>query len=109
MEITTVNDCKVVSDEIVYQISSIDNIVSEDEIIKVYPNPVQDILYIQKTVGEMAYFRIMDLCGLELYQGSIPENTHLFSLTMEQFSAGMYYIKIQLQNKEIIIPFILTK
>lgn len=109
VEITTVNDCKVVSDEIVYQISSIDNIVSEDEIIKVYPNPVQDILYIQKTVGEMAYFRIMDVCGLELYQGSIPENTHLFSLTMEQFSAGMYYIKIQLQNKEIIIPFILTK
>jgi hypothetical protein len=81
----------------------------ESNSVSIYPNPVQDIAYIHKSSASSANFRIIDVYGIEVYQGFIPENMQIYSVTTESFSPGMYFAKIQLQNNEIIIPFILTK
>lgn len=109
VEITTTNNCKVESNEVVFQISSVDMSADESNSVSIYPNPVQDIAYIHKSSASSANFKIIDVYGIEVYQGFIPENMQIYSVTTESFSPGMYFAKIQLQNNEIIIPFILTK
>lgn len=61
--------------------------------IKVFPNPVNDVLNIETELDRNAYFRITDLSGRSLIKGTLlaGENT---TLNIKTLNAGIYILSI---------------
>jgi hypothetical protein len=74
----------------------------EASIVKLYPNPVSDILYIQST--ESAKVTVIDMSGKVLLRQSITEGTN--SLPVSNLLQGVYLIQIQGTNFEKIEKFV---
>lgn len=109
VEITTANNCKAISDEILYQVSSLDYNASDLDIVRIYPNPVQHNVTIQKRGDCSAQLSISDVCGVVVFSDTISENNNSYIFATETLSAGVYYVKVRCLNSESIIPLIITK
>ena len=66
----------------------------ELDLIKLYPNPVEDILFID-TIREDLSYTLFDLNGREIL------NTSKKVIPMTSFSNGVYVVKISVQNQSI--------
>ena len=68
---------------------------------KIYPNPANDILFIQSpsAISGLTYI-IYDQFGRELIQGILINETT--SVALKHFSAGSYYVKIGGKSQHII-------
>lgn len=60
--------------------------------LKVYPNPAQNILYVDFNLAETLEFCLMDASGKLLKQYSIPKGTT--SIDISELASGLYYITI---------------
>ncbi|MFM2393820.1 MAG: hypothetical protein RLZZ546_1802 [Bacteroidota bacterium] len=82
-----VNEVKVILDttSVVYD---------EEEIsLVVYPNPVNDILYIKK--GDYTHYKVTNLQGRLILQDRLSEN----EIDIQELVSGMYILKLFTQNK----------
>jgi uncharacterized delta-60 repeat protein len=72
--------------------------------IKIYPNPVKDILHIT-SINEKSTISIFDVEGKLEAQASATNQTYNFNI--KQLPAGIYYLQITSQNKKpITLKFI---
>nr|MDQ3393262.1 T9SS type A sorting domain-containing protein [Bacteroidota bacterium] len=78
--------------------------------LKLYPNPVQNILEVQlesKNMG-ITYLTVLDTKGKSLQNFSFTknENTIKYSLNFENLPAGTYILKVQQQGSVSFKKFI---
>jgi hypothetical protein len=76
----------------------------QNSAIKVYPNPATDILHIDNLQSN-SLISILDVTGKEIIKFSSDKLDTSISLT--NLSSGLYFIKIQTMEKEILIHKIL--
>jgi hypothetical protein len=101
------------------RIVDIDNSIKYSDIITVrntgavnftiYPNPVNNSLRVNMDAekAEMAGVSITDINGRKVYsrQVTVTQGNNSFSLDVNTFSKGTYYIKVQLKNGSFIKEF----
>ncbi|MAX82339.1 MAG: hypothetical protein CL843_19445 [Crocinitomicaceae bacterium] len=82
--------------------TSTGNSITDENTIKLYPNPAIDIVQIDfstptETSGTISLF---DISGRLLIQEQLSANTSLKSMDLTALSSGMYFVKIQFDNGE---------
>lgn len=95
------------TDKVVMQSTYVPNTPLSNETVevstvKLYPNPVSDVLYIQST--EQAKVTVLDMSGKVLIRQSINEGTN--SLPVSNLLQGVYLIQIQGANFEKTEKFV---
>jgi hypothetical protein len=68
------------------------------DIIKIYPNPVDDILNIELTNNEKVIFRLFDSNG-KLHVEKLIENND--NINVSRLAEGLYFLNFQLKNGQI--------
>ena len=85
----------------------VDDNVSVDDLMggfSIYPNPVDDVLYINNISGGEATFTISTLTGQIIYESEqFTVNTEF---NMGAFTSGLYLIKIHTKNNKFLIELI---
>ena len=72
--------------------------------LSVYPNPTEDFLNISNEQGVIGSIRIYNLASELLLSSNLDEATK--SLNVADLSAGVYILKVTIDNKEIFTKFI---
>jgi hypothetical protein len=67
-------------------------------LIKVYPNPVNDILYIEKSVMVNSILSLYTLFGKEVL--SFESNLLSSELNFSGLQAGVYFLKVSIPGKQ---------
>src|SRR5699024_7733574 len=75
--------------------------------LKVYPNPTQRILHIEAIDNPIDVIQVFDLNGRSLIQEKFGSKKNV-KLNMEDFSKGVYFIKIS-SGKQVRIKKIIKK
>ena len=68
---------------------------------KIYPNPVNDRLYIE-TVTEFEEVEIYNIVGVMLGQWTMDNGHHTMSLDISDLNAGVYFVKIKTNDNEVV-------
>jgi endoglucanase Acf2 len=74
-----------------------DDFVQQDQ-IKIYPNPVSNILQIQSNVVNLTKVEIYSILGQKLME----QTTALESVNMEKLSTGVYLVKVYSGNQSLV-------
>ncbi len=74
--------------------------VSENEMLKVYPNPSKNILTVEYD-GLKSIF-LLNMLGEKIYEMKNIENNLLHTFSTQNFSEGMYVLKIIGWNNEVV-------
>ena len=83
-----------------YQISSIDEKLNEHE-ITLYPNPTQDVLYVNCNISESVDLIIKNIKGSILFSSLETDGSEIQEIYLSQFSQGIYFLEVGLnQNKK---------
>ena len=92
--------------------AAVTNITSKTEIelgdenslfdIKMYPNPVNDILKVTMNDNRVASFRIINFLGQQVDGGQLAEN----AINVSKLAAGVYFFEVNDGQKTIIKKFI---
>lgn len=77
--------------------------------VGIYPNPSTGRFFIQNNSGQTGRFRVMDVLGHELMNGSISSNTMGSELNLEKFNSGIYLFEIEIAGKRSIEKVHLNK
>ena len=79
--------------------------------IKVYPNPTNDILFVETCHGASLQadteYCITNLTGQMLLSGHITDETH--QIDVSGLAEGMYFVRIQNNSKNVIKKFSILK
>jgi len=94
VEVTNERDCSKSSD-IDLNTTGIGHTASVTGYIKVYPNPVQDVLHLETPAGMTV--TLMDLQGRVLYSGK-----EVKQISMDRYAAGMYVLQFTDANNEVV-------
>lgn len=75
--------------------------IPEESSVKLYPNPTDDILYLEaeKIIGEEVYFHLYDLLGEEIDVQIMTEPFN--SISLKSLPSGMYMYLIKIGDKRI--------
>lgn len=63
--------------------------------LKVYPNPVKDVLYLNTEDAYMACVELLNMMGERLLNQSLSDHVSSYSLSLEGFGKGLYVIRIK--------------
>lgn len=100
-DINVANDtlCKII------QINSIADNIKDLDNLNIYPNPVQDVVYLQLSLNttQNVMVQVIDITGkvLQSENYTLGSGTHVLSQDVSRLSAGMYQLRI-LNNQDII-------
>lgn len=90
-------------------VNAVDEISDFGTLVKVYPNPVPDILVIENQSSEMKdiVIRLFDISGKMLLKQGIGEN--ISNLNMQAFRPGNYMLKVYSANDTPVRTFKIIK
>ncbi len=67
-------------------------VTGEAEVIRIFPNPVRDYLFIESLQGGVITFRLMDVCGQVLMHSSFRDKTEL---CLSGLKKGLYLVSVE--------------
>ncbi len=81
--------------------------LNQADVFKIYPNPCNGTLHIEllKNITELY---VMDVSGKAL-QRHIPESLNTFSVNLQGYASGVYFIRAFCEGRWYMAKFILTK
>ncbi len=85
------------------EIEENDNVgISEEEVkpLNIYPNPVKDILYLEKTEGSEVL--IYNQQGKLILRKPIIQSNNFNQVDLSKLNKGIYYIKVGLRNAKLL-------
>jgi len=86
-----------------------DNYLSK--VIKIYPNPANDIIYI-KTIETGLFvenLEILDVIGKSVYQSVLNNSNDLIRISLTNFQPGFYFIKLNTNKGVVLNKFIINR
>jgi hypothetical protein len=79
-----------------YRSEQLTNSRREEMQIKVYPNPtVESVIVELPTVGHYHRFKLVDQLGQLILDGTIPDQSQVFTIAMGHLAAGSYVLTLQ--------------
>lgn len=85
----------------------VDDPVLKDNLVKMYPNPVHELLQLEISNGlVITDYRIIDQFGKELSKHEVASDNNIKHIDVSHLSNGFYFLKIQTEGQEIIKKFI---
>ena len=72
--------------------------------IKVYPNPTEDILFVEYTGYDKSTIEIINIAGQILWLDDIVTSPK--EIDVSKFSAGIYLLKIKTQDGDVSVKFV---
>lgn len=75
------------------------NEFSADDMVKIYPNPSNGILYVENTSGEDVSMSIYSITGQVVLEKRIESGTKTISL--EQIEAGIYFVRYITDSEKV--------
>ncbi len=72
--------------------------------IKVYPNPTEDILFIEYAGYDVATMEIINISGQILWKNNIV--SEITEIDVSKFTSGIYLLKIITSNGEVSLYFV---
>jgi len=105
-ELSSNDDYSGFFSKIIYISLSIDGEdVSYSELIKVFPNPVRDLLHIDLSSisHQVTAIEVINMNGKVIY--AIQDISEIITLNVSNFSAGLYLVKIYTKEKVLINKF----
>jgi agmatine/peptidylarginine deiminase len=89
--------------------TDVENLVENQE-VKMYPNPANDIVYITTPdIEENLKIEISDLMGNIIINYDVNERTNIFALDVSNYNSGMYLCKIQSSRYLKVTKFVVSK
>ena len=82
-----------------------DKNVLEESSIQVFPNPTTDILNVKIENPALANFSIFDIYGKKVLEKK-GVNQPEVQLSTSAFSSGVYFLKIEIEGKEMMMKFL---
>ena len=86
-------------------------VLTDEQAIRVYPNPVNDqLFYLQfgKTVEEPFIVNILTLQGQMAQQYELPGDASLYQIKLSDLASGVYFVNVRLSEniyqKKLVIP-----
>ncbi|GGG53540.1 hypothetical protein GCM10010976_25640 [Bizionia arctica] len=73
--------------------------------LKIYPNPVSDILYLENSNNQIKEFWIFDALGNQVFSSTIVNRKH--KIDFSSFSSGVYFLKAKDTENAIVIKKII--
>ncbi|MEA4937309.1 MAG: leucine-rich repeat domain-containing protein, partial [Paludibacter sp.] len=67
--------------------------------IRIYPNPVQNELFVRDLIGDNVQFSIIDLTGKQIVTGKLFNNK---SIDISSLSEGIYFLKVKNEAFKIV-------
>ena len=67
----------------------VDELVSEEDAIAVYPNPAKDVVYLKGT--DIQYVEVYNTLGMQILARNINDSE---SIDIADFAKGMYFLRI---------------
>jgi|GEM_PF-2134909 len=102
VEVTDENGCLNNSDTVaILKTNTINNVVSKS-MLKIYPNPSKDVVYIESPVNIMV--RVTDVIGRVIFEGKNPQ-----SVSLSNLANGHYFFRISDENDHMITVEKITK
>ncbi len=74
--------------------------------LKVFPNPVKDVLTVQLPNTGQGQLMIFDILGKQVWTQALSEDTEQIDLNIAHFENGMYQLVIQQKGRTLSKPFI---
>lgn len=78
-----------------------------DRFIELYPNPVHDLMHIKYDKSEITNVVLFDVNNKKLMQAKVDSNN--FSLYFNDYSSGLYILKMTNKNNSVIVKKIIKK
>lgn len=77
-------------------------------ILRVYPNPVKNLLYIESTTSSTLnkVYKIIDISGRVIQKGSLTTSGTVSILSVNTLQAGYYFIEVETNGNKQQSPFI---
>ena len=95
------NDTAVLTFNTQHYVSSLKQITQISK-IKVYPNPVSEILSIDYTDVNQDFISIVNITGKTIQQMAINSNNGNISVNVSNLEQGVYFVKIGIQSIKFI-------
>ena len=98
--VTDINGCTSSSDTIHFQIPDFISEINFDDVLSIYPNPVDDLLNIKiKTnLKEIVFLKIFDTTSRLVYSGKIS-NDKINLISMAPYADGLYQLLFLMEGK----------
>lgn len=99
---TVVNDCQYIDSphSEAYEFTIIDDAIEElENNFEIYPNPVDDVLYI-KSDNNIKEVNIYNIVGIKVAAVSVQRSA--FSLDMSGFNSGVYFVEVDGKTFRVI-------
>jgi len=91
----TVNGCSEKSECITFSTLSTETFTQDE--LKLYPNPVNDILTIQTTIDSHIDYKVYDINGKVITAGTVNDDTTIVNI--KDIASGVYFIKMNSTSK----------
>jgi hypothetical protein len=92
-------------------IIGIDEMIFNNQFIRIFPNPSNDIIYIKTT--ETGLFvknlEISDVIGKSVYKSVLNNSNDLIRISVTDFQPGIYFIKLHTNKGVITNKFIINR
>ena len=72
-----------------------------NEIVRVYPNPATDFLYISSVSNDIINIEIYDIKGQKIYNTGSVSNGNTLKIPINNYISGSYFLRIEADNKII--------
>ena len=83
-------------------VTSINDLISHNADIQIYPNPSTGIFNIEFNEGSAQKVVVYDAIGKVVYENIVDVNSTAVSIDLSEFNSGMYFVKINAGEKMIM-------
>jgi hypothetical protein len=106
VQITNNNGCSTTSSTFSYQFTGIINVGLNNQLIKIYPNPASNKLFIDldKSIGQLE-FKLFDLIGreiLKVYSTDLVLSDNTITIQLPNVETAVYFYEVIINQKEKI-------
>ena len=98
--VTDINGCTASSDTILFQIPDFISEINFDDVLSIYPNPVNDLLNIKIKINlkENVFLKIFDNTSRLVYSGKISKDK-INLISMATYADGLYQLLFLMEGK----------
>ncbi|MDD3875086.1 MAG: T9SS type A sorting domain-containing protein [Bacteroidales bacterium] len=82
-----------------------------DNNIRIFPNPANNMIAVQMEgiTAKVENISIFDILGQKVAEMEIPENSHTFTVNLEDYKSGLYFISVNTLSGKFINKFSVIK
>ncbi len=88
------------------------NELGENESLELFPNPASEqvIVILELEKAEAVEYSILNAVGKEVKHGTLDkDNIHHHAISLDEVDAGAYFLKLNLENKQLLRQFSVVK